>query len=304
VTRRSWIAFATTLALGAFTPALSFAAGSSPVAWVSKQAGNDAAGCGAVTNPCKTFQYAHDSVVAVGGTIMVRDAGGYGPLAIKNAISIINESGVPAGIFGATGDAIVIDAAGADVFIKGLILSNGVGNGITISTAKNVSILGCTIRGFAVDGIATFGGDTILSSLLISDTMITANLYGLNLDSRVAVSLKIANATVSSNTQNGLNLNSLNVSASVSDSVISDNGGIGVSAQPATAVINRSTIYHNNTGVTSSIGGSISLMNSVVLKNGTDDLIASSGSITTFSNNLYGTSLTVGSGSIIPGTLR
>ncbi len=119
----------------ALAPSLSHAAGSSPVAWVSKQFGANKSGCGPVTDPCQTFQYAHDNIVAPGGTINVRDAGGYGPLVIRNSISIINESGLVAGIFGAQGNAIDIQAGASDaILIKGLTLNgaNASANGINV----------------------------------------------------------------------------------------------------------------------------------------------------------------------------
>jgi hypothetical protein len=49
--------------------------------------GNDANPCTA-GSPCKTFQAAHDAVLA-GGEISVLDTGGYGTLVISKAISIV-----------------------------------------------------------------------------------------------------------------------------------------------------------------------------------------------------------------------
>ena len=49
--------------------------------------GNDANPCTA-GSPCKTFQAAHDAVLA-GGEISVLDTGGYGTLIINEAVSIV-----------------------------------------------------------------------------------------------------------------------------------------------------------------------------------------------------------------------
>jgi hypothetical protein len=45
-------------------------------AWVSGK-GNDVAGCGAVTAPCRTPQYAFTNIVAAGGEIDILDPAGY-----------------------------------------------------------------------------------------------------------------------------------------------------------------------------------------------------------------------------------
>lgn len=132
------------------TPDATYAAGSLPRAWVSSQFGSDASGCGLVTNPCKTFQYAHDSVVVVGGTIYVRDPGGYSPLVITNAISIISDGSGPAIIAAPSGDAIAIQASGGAVLIKGLTLDGaGTGNnGINLTAAGSLIVTNSTIKEF------------------------------------------------------------------------------------------------------------------------------------------------------------
>src|SRR6516162_2200094 len=89
--------------------------------------GNDANPCTALS-PCKTFQAAHDAVLA-GGEISVLDTGGYGTLIINKAISIV-AVGVEASIAIPSGAAgITINAPfGDSVSLRGLIL-DGQGNG-------------------------------------------------------------------------------------------------------------------------------------------------------------------------------
>jgi hypothetical protein len=106
------------------------------------------------------------------------------------------------------------------VLIKGLTLTNGGAGGVSVWKAKSVSILGCTIRGFAgTGGVFTPSSLSTLSNLLISDTSITANRYGVIVGSNGTLSAEIANATVSGNSQNGIDIGA-NISISVSDSVI------------------------------------------------------------------------------------
>src|SRR5579883_1892953 len=98
--------FATVLL--AFTPVQ---AADANRAWVSGH-GTDAAGCGAPANPCRTFQYVHDNVIAAGGEIDVLDPAGYGAIAIAKAISIVNDGVGTAGVQQSSSgqDAITISA--------------------------------------------------------------------------------------------------------------------------------------------------------------------------------------------------
>src|SRR6516165_12673346 len=83
--------------------------------------GNDANPCTG-GSPCKTFQHAHDVVLA-GGEISVLDTGGYGTLTISKAISIV-AIGVEASIAIPSGsNGININAGSTDkVSLRGLTL--------------------------------------------------------------------------------------------------------------------------------------------------------------------------------------
>ena len=78
-------------------------AGTSNRAWVSGH-GTDAAGCGAPTSPCRSFQYVVNSVIAAGGEIDVLDPAGYGAVTIPFALSIINDGVGTAGVQAATSE--------------------------------------------------------------------------------------------------------------------------------------------------------------------------------------------------------
>src|SRR5882757_6750105 len=81
--------------------------------WVSGL-GNDANPC-TRTQPCLTFQAAHDKTAA-GGEIDVLDPGGYGTVTITKSISIVNEGVGVAGIRTVAGaTAITINAGSGDV---------------------------------------------------------------------------------------------------------------------------------------------------------------------------------------------
>lgn len=163
------------LLLGVFSLSSAFAAPTQKLAWVSKVSGNDVADCGAVANPCRTFQYAHDNIVVAGGTIYVRDPGGYGPLAISKAIAVVND-GTGVASIAASVDGVSVAAGVNDaVLIKGLTI-DGVGaglNGIKVQTAGNVTIANCTVKGFKEAGI--FIGSSSPVNFGVMDSLLTEN---------------------------------------------------------------------------------------------------------------------------------
>ncbi len=159
------------------------AAPSANRAWVSGH-GVDQAGCGSPTNPCRTFQYAHDNVVAAGGEIDALDPAGYGAITITKAISIVNDgvgtAGVQQGTSGAS--AITIQASSSDeVLLRGLEIEGlGTGkNGVELDSAFRLTIVNCAIRRFTQSGVllmpSSASGGVIVS---ISNTLLSSNGYG------------------------------------------------------------------------------------------------------------------------------
>src|SRR5262249_14258132 len=102
-------------------------------AWVSST-GVDQPGCGPVTSPCRTPQYAHDNVVAAGGEIDFLDPGGYGTITITKGVSLINDGVGTTGMLAPSGiNAITINAGPSDAIqLRGLTIEGaGVGlNGV------------------------------------------------------------------------------------------------------------------------------------------------------------------------------
>jgi len=230
----SSLAIAAALAFSSFAPGAALAAGSSKAAWVSGH-GTNTAGCGSLTNPCLTLQYTHDNVVAAGGLIAVLDSSDYGPLVIRNAISIVDDGGL-AGIAVASGDAIDIQAGPTDaVFLKGLHI-DGLGtanNGINLTSAGSLTVANCTIKGFSINnGTGNIGNaiwintSSAKASFGISDTVLSGNVIGVL-----------------------VNPSSGNVRFTISDTVISGNSYYGVSVFPSLA--------NNASGATASVNGTI-----------------------------------------------
>jgi hypothetical protein len=110
--------------------------------------GNDANPCTA-GSPCKTFQAAHDAVLA-GGEISVRDTGGYGTVNITKAVSIVAVCVQASIAIPMNGIAINIDAGPHDrVALRGLTLdgTNLVGTtGIAFNSGGSLVVEDCVVR--------------------------------------------------------------------------------------------------------------------------------------------------------------
>src|SRR5271169_3520542 len=76
--------------------------------------GTDTGACIDQATACRGFAYAIAQTSA-SGEIIVLDPADYGPVTITKSISIVADGGGPAGIILATGNAITINAGGADV---------------------------------------------------------------------------------------------------------------------------------------------------------------------------------------------
>jgi hypothetical protein len=168
----------------ALAPNSAHAISGTPMAWVSQKSGQDSLTCGLLSNPCRTFQHAHD-IVDPGGEIRVKDPGEYGLLSISKSISIVNDGVGVAGISvgnGSTG--ILVETYPTDkVFIKGLTLigENGAGGmGIYVKSAGNFTLTNCTIKGFTAgsSGIALYIGTATDLNFSISNSIISESSYG------------------------------------------------------------------------------------------------------------------------------
>ncbi len=296
MSRTSSLAIAAALALPLLAPNAAHAVtpgpgGTQPRAWVS-QLGNDVMGCGIGTNPCRTFQYAHDNIVVPGGSIYIHDVGNYGQIVIGHAISIINDGVGDATIFAASGDAIAIAAQSTDaIFIKGLTLDGaGTGsNGINLTSAGSLTVANCTIKGFAPTNYLSTGNGIYIAptsgavSFNIFDTIVTGNanvgVYVIPSGSGSASGI-VKNVTGNNNNTYGLAVQAASASATVVDSVFLQNHYGALYVGP----------------------GSLSVSNSAATGNGASDLYNGGfgGTLTSYQNNIYNTAI----GPITPASLH
>src|SRR5215469_10095547 len=135
--------------------------------------GSDANPC-SLSAPCRSFAGAL-AQTSPGGEIAVLDTAGYGAVTIGQAVSIVNEEGVEAGITVTSGDGITINAGAGDVVnLRGLTLVGAGGaNAITFNTGRALNIQDCVIRGFGNIGLNL--APTVSSDINVSNTIVSGN---------------------------------------------------------------------------------------------------------------------------------
>ena len=201
-------------------------------------AGNNARTC-TRPNPCRTFARAV-SRTRPGGAIYVLDAADYGPLEITKSISIVNDSAGVVSIRAALdGNGITINAGPNDVInLRGLVIEGGgIGSrGIYFGTGKSLTVENCTIRGFKGEGI--FFIPDASANLVISNTSVANNDddgIEIHPTGTGTVNASLDRVALQGNSADGLIVNGGAsggvLSATVSNSVASNNGGSGFDAK-------------------------------------------------------------------------
>lgn len=205
------------LLLGVFVlTAASSARAQSNRVFASARSGNDLNSCNSITTPCQSFQGAMNQVNA-GGTIIVLDSGGYGPMTITKAVTVDSPPGIVAFIHPPTGNAITINAGASDnVILRGIALNVGDADGLRVNTAGTVHVENCAINGFAFQGVSFVA----TGQLFMKDTTVANNA-----GEGVFIQPASGNATVSmdrcrldGNIGSGLTLGN-NTSVTIRDSV-------------------------------------------------------------------------------------
>jgi hypothetical protein len=229
-----------------------------------------------VTQPCRTFQHAHD-IVAANGEIDVIDPAGYGPLTITKGISIQAHGFSGITQLDVSTAAITVNITTSDpVSLNGLLLDGGGTGfaGVNIKAGPSVTILSSVVRHFQTginDQTSTNG-----SNLLIEDTVASDNgLTG------------IAVFPFGTNTKATLNRITAN-----------NNGSSGVHVG-GHATISNSVMSNNIVGVQNE-GGAIWLAKNVISGNGTGVIVSGSGTVRSYGDNYINDNGTPVSG---PGSL-
>jgi len=210
-------------------------------------------------SPCKTFQHAHDAVVA-DGEITAIDSAGFGPLTITKGITITSPNGVEAGIAAAPGgNAITINANDNDqIFLQGLTLQGSLtaNYGISFGNGAALYINNVVIEKFTQDGI--YFAPQHFGSLLISNTQSLRNTgNGINIQSPGTVIANFDHFTSNGNGELAINIRIDNPvpprsGVSINDSTLANNAAGGIACPEDSTeiyafdvVIRNSTIANN-----------------------------------------------------------
>jgi hypothetical protein len=149
--------------------------------FVSARTGSDANTCSNIATPCQTLQGAVNQVAA-GGSVLVLDTGGYGPLSIAKSVSIEAPPGIEAFIHPPSGSAITVLAGAGDIVVlRGLTLSVGPLYGIDFIQGGALHVERCVIQGFQSGISALRGSGTVVSDLYVEDTVVRGcSIHGIS----------------------------------------------------------------------------------------------------------------------------
>ncbi len=261
--------------------------------WVSG-VGDDANPCSR-TAPCKTFAGAI-SKTATGGVISVLDPGGYGAVNITKSITI-EGNGTLGGILAAGTNGVIINAAGARVTLRDLLIEGaGSGlNGVRVLNAAQVVIENVRIEAFTQTGIdiAVNSGqdiqvsvqDSSIENLGVAGIRVTngnsASSSRLQLDN---VRIAAAGIGVHALTGSRVSARSTTVTGASQFAFLADCGAPG--SITAEIILSGSAATFSDVGLSASnLGASIVMSDSTVSGNDVGLSTLRSGSILSFGDN-------------------
>lgn len=245
--------------------------------FASARSGNDSNNCSNVNSPCQTLQRAVDQV-AGGGSVLVLDSGGYGPVYIYKSVTIEAPSGIEAFIHPPSGDAVRIDGLGAGdvVVLRGLTLSVGPSNGILFASWGALHVERCVIQGFPT-GIRVTAGSGVAADLYVEDTVVRNCTDGIQMvalgGTTGAIRASIERSQLVGSAHYGLDCEN-GCTAVVRGSLAAGNGtGMNLSvAYPDTTgqlMVERCAIANNQTGAQSATNGTSGASATLRLSNST-----------------------------------
>ena len=263
--------------------------------------GNDANTCHC-SQPCRTFQRAHDQTLDQ-GELTVLDPGGYGPVTITKSISIVNDGVGEASIQvsgGGTGITVNAPAGAGYVNLRGITIQGvglGGGTGLFFGSGFALTITNCVVRNHTNDGIVYAPNGS--SSLSVSNTLLADNGRNgiiVQTESSGIVKAVLDRVQAVNNSSSGIFVASssamVKLNATLVDSVAANNGGVGilvVTATPSSATsltVVRSVTANNATGLSSQLTNStLRVGQSTVTGNTTSWLAQSSGVLQSYGDN-------------------
>jgi hypothetical protein len=245
--------------------------------WVSGT-GADAGNC-AITAPCRTFAFAHNQTNG-GGAINVLSSGNFGPLTITKPISIVAQGAEALINTAADGAGIIVQAGSAAIIsLRGLTIDlRGTANtGISFVSGAALHVQGCVIRRPATGINFTPASGT--SELYVGDSVIENATNGIIVVPSASGGANVAldRVRVENSGNLGIQFQGNNttgvITATVRESVVAGNTGVGIHAVEAgagatTVMVDRSASVNNRTGIRShGTGATIRIGDSTVIGN-------------------------------------
>jgi hypothetical protein len=278
--------------------------------------GSDANPC-SLSAPCRSFAGAIAQTNA-GGEIAVLDTAGYGAVTITNAISIVNEEGVEAGISVTSGDGITINAGATDVVnLRGLTIVNAGGDiGITFISGGALNVQNCVIRGFSGGSGLNLLPDSN-ADFNVSNTIVSGNTFGVLLaptGTGATVTASFEQVQAIHNSLSGITIEGDLMTGSLfaiaADSLASGNGQVGFDSRSAfakattTFTLVNCKAANNGTGVVSEGNNAgVILNNSTISGNSSNGFSATDGAvIASYGNNAIVNA--TNTGTLTPASLR
>jgi hypothetical protein len=193
--------------------------------------GSDSNPC-SLRSPCHTFQKAVE-VASVDGEVIAIDSAGFGPVTITQSVTIASADGGAAGIQATRGgNAITINAPGANVILRGLRLEGaGVAyNGIVFNSGDSLTVANCEAQNF-IHNDSTSGNGILMQptsgkvAFVIVNTIVSNNgfsgiRYTPPRDS-TATANGVIDHVVAANNQFGILIDNHNATVAISDAVTS-----------------------------------------------------------------------------------
>jgi hypothetical protein len=265
-------------------------------------AGSDSNAC-SITAPCATFAVAYTKIAA-NGIIAALDPGKYGPLTITGPVTV-NGNGWAAitGLSGNSGITVNISGGTGNVILTGLEIDGaGAGyNGIAFESGASLTVSDCIVKDFiAANGNTGNTGNgiwigptsgTVVFTIVNTVALNNAN-YGIAYwpqSGTATIVGTIDHVFAAHNTVGGIVIETGNSSAtvSVSNSVVSNNPGIGIYSNGTTGsdttTIDNDQISNNASGVV--VTDATVLLSRSVITNNSQVGVNNAGTVNSFQDN-------------------
>jgi Right handed beta helix region len=201
--------------------------------------GNNAKPC-TLSQPCRTLQRGV-SVTPPGGELRILDSGFFGNNGSINKSMTVSGNGNTVHL----GAPITINAAGATVAVRGLVLSGEgtTSDGIAVTAAAQVFIERSVMHGFTTHGIVIDGAGDVF----VTDSISRGNGdSGLRVLGAATGRLAVDNSHFEGNGNTGLNISG--GTATINRSVASGNVNDGIFVEAASMNVTSTEASHNGSG--------------------------------------------------------